>query len=113
MALAPITLPVAYVETKDYGTGMDFSAVTFDAERVFARIILVMVDGALATIKPPRFLEVEAYASGAKVKKLNGDIKTVPALTYAALKAASDTGAVGLITTILAAVPVAEFASGT
>lgn len=113
MPPAPIQMTSDYVVTTNYGKGVDFASVLFDAEEDHAHLVLVAVDGNGDAILPKRFVEIEAHSTGARVRKFNGDVKLVPALTYAALKAASDTGAAGLIAAILAQVPADTFPSGT
>lgn len=110
--LAPIQMTDDYIETKNYGKGINFSFAQFDVEASRVKLILVLVDENGDAVIPKRFVEIDANKSGAKVRKLNGDIKTIPALTYEVLKVASDTGSVGLIKAIFAEVPVDTFPSG-
>lgn len=107
--MAAITLGAAYSESKDYGTGLEFSCRTFDDKASRACIIMEMKDG---TGFLGKMLCIEATATGAKVTKLNGDVQVDPAgLTYTTLSAAAETGKAALAAHISA--QVANVSSGT
>ncbi len=77
--MADITLPADYVITNDHGPDLKLSALTFNEKGQSVTAVFEMHDG--VNYLGPK-VTARVSATTATITKLNGDVKTVPAVDF-------------------------------